>query len=176
MISDCSSPGPAWLKVSEPLGPPRQARRAAVAVQEANRGLWAASDRPGRKRKGLTETSSLTPSDRRPRERNPRHGLKASETPRSRRHRLSPAQQGPAQGPLPKGGSQSFARPSGPAPEGTVSRPPSHSYLLRPGPQGFVHLSPLTTRSAPGGGGGGGGGGGAARAGSGAAMLGPGLG
>lgn len=41
MISDCSSPDPAWLKVSEPLGPPRPARRAAVTEPEANRGLWA---------------------------------------------------------------------------------------------------------------------------------------
>ncbi|XP_059253781.1 proline-rich proteoglycan 2-like [Mustela nigripes] len=47
--------------------------------------------------------------------------------PWSHRYRISPAQQGPAQGPLPKGDSQSLARPSGPAPEGTVSRPPSHT-------------------------------------------------
>lgn len=44
-----------------------------------------------------------------------------------RRHRPGPAQRGPAPGPLPKGVSQSLARPVGPAPEGTGSRPPSHS-------------------------------------------------
>ncbi|XP_040480548.1 uncharacterized protein LOC121101292 [Ursus maritimus] len=127
VISDCLSPGPAWLKVSKPLGPPRQARHAAVAGQEANRGLWAALTGPGEKEEGslrlgdsplwLGDLKSETPAS----------GLKACERPRSRRYRLSPAQQGPAQGPLPKGGSQSLARPSGPAPEGTVSRPPSHT-------------------------------------------------
>ena len=52
VISDCSSPSPAWLKVSEPLRSPRQARRAAVAVQEANRGLWAALTRRAGKERG----------------------------------------------------------------------------------------------------------------------------
>lgn len=41
-ISDGSPPGLAQLKVSEPRGRPRRARRAAVAEQEARRGLWAA--------------------------------------------------------------------------------------------------------------------------------------
>lgn len=170
MISDCSSPSPAWLKVSEPLGPARQARRAAVAVQEANRGLWAAlTGRVGKERGSLRLVAS--PLQLRDLE---------SETPASasRQARDLGATAQPSRGP-PRGHSPREAASHSPALPGPLRRgrsPARPQQLLRPGPQGFVHLSPLTTRSAPGGGGGGGGGGGAARAGSGAAMLGPGLG
>ncbi|KAL0617814.1 hypothetical protein AAY473_014682 [Plecturocebus cupreus] len=50
VISDCSLASLAWLKVSKPLCSPRQARSAAVAGQEANRGPCAAlTGRLGRK-------------------------------------------------------------------------------------------------------------------------------
>lgn len=141
---------------------PRALRRER-AVQ-GRKGLAAAGGRAGGPGPRVSDAPRKAPAPAR----------RASGSPRSS-HRRSPAQRGPAQGPLPEGGSQSLAQPRRARSRGD-GLPPALTPRLTPGPQGFGHLSPLTTRSAPSGGGGGGGGGGAARAGSGAAMLGPGLG
>lgn len=128
---------------------------------------------PVGKGRGSSRRAAASALRLRGRARNPRPGLKAGETAEP----PPPAQPSPAgarPGATPRGRQPVIRPPFRAAPEGRS--PPALTQRLGPGPQGSVHLSPLTTRSAPGGGGGGGGGGGAARAGSGAAMLGPGLG
>lgn len=162
---------PAWRKGCAPRSVP------AAGVQLSPSGkLIAASaalTEPVGKGRGSSRrpaASALRPRDR---ARHPRPGLKAGETAEP----PPPAQPSPAgarPGATPRGRQPVTRPPFRAALEGRS--PPALTQRLEPGPQGSVHLSPLTTRSAPGGGGGGGGGGGAARAGSGAAMLGPGLG
>lgn len=170
-VPHCSAPAPRGGRAA-PLGPSRQ-----PGVQLSPSGkLIAASaalTEPVGKGRGSSRrpaASALRPRDR---ARHPRPGLKAGETAEP----PPPAQPSPAgarPGATPRGRQPVTRPPFRAALEGRS--PPALTQRLEPGPQGSVHLSPLTTRSAPGGGGGGGGGGGAARAGSGAAMLGPGLG
>lgn len=164
--------------------------------RRAAKGFRGPSVRPGKPGVQLSRSRKLlTRAPRRPQAKQERKGLTAADGPEpalaTARARRPP---GPAGRAGDRGAAYASARPSGDPPRGHSPREAASHSPAPPGPllrgrtparphtapharpPGFGYLSPLTTRSAPRGGGGGGGGGGAARAGSGAAMLGPGLG